>query len=396
MPIETDQETRALSTLQAEPFRLFFPLGLLFGWIGISHWILYATGVSSSFSGTTHANLQLECFETAFAAGFLFTAIPRRTAGPPASLLTLATCAAGLTSSAIVNLESRPAFATWGYLLSLSTMAGFAARRFVGARAIAARRPPPSFVMVPIAFACGIAGAIITTDVLSPPLWVLSLGFDLIRQGVFFCLIVGVGGLVLPLVLGYPPPPDASRQSTTRVAGLALLGLAIVATFVLQHALELPWLISVRGGLVLFGLVLQGGIHRRPRLPGAQRWIVLIAAWCVPLGAILAGVLPDDRIAFLHITFVAGFGLLSFAVGAHVVLSHTDREELRDRTRWPVFIYTGMTLLAAATRVSADFMPETYFRHLAYASSAWIVGSCAWIYLVLKRTKPNEAAVTRE
>jgi uncharacterized protein involved in response to NO len=387
LPLELAEGTRpsARSKLESEPFRLFFPLGILFGWLGVSHWILYATGVSSSYSGTTHANLQLEGFEIAFAAGFLFTAVPRRTAGPPASSFTLALTALGLVLTAIANLEGRPAFATWGYILAIATMVVFALRRFIGARDLASRRPPASFVLVPIGFASGIAGAIITTDIFSPPLWVLSIGFDLIRQGVFFSLILGIGGLVLPLVLGYPPPADVTAKSAPRIAALALLGLAIAGTFIVQHAFEWDWVITVRGLLVLAGLLMQAGIHRAPRLPGLQRWIALIATWCVPLGPIFAGLLPDYRIALLHITFVAGFAMLTLAVGSHVVLSHTDREELRDRTRWPVLVYAFMMILAAATRVSADLMPDSYFHHLAYASTVWIAGTFAWIYLVLKR-----------
>jgi uncharacterized protein involved in response to NO len=387
MPLAAADEVRVsfLSKLEREPFRLFFPLGLLFGWFGVSHWIMYATGVASSYSGTMHANLQLECFEIAFAAGFLFTAIPKRTGGPPASIVTLLLAVVGLLTSAIANLEGRPAFATWGYLLALLTIVGFAVRRFSGARAIASRRPPASFVLVPIGFLSGIAGGIITTDLFDPPLWVLSIGFDLIRQGVFFCLIVGIGGLVVPLVLGYAPPADVTKKSAPRIIMLALVGVSIVGTIILQHAFELEWMLTARGLLVLFGLLAEARIFRWPKLPGLQRRIALVAIWCVPLGAILGGLFPDYRIALLHITFVAGFGLLTFAIGAHVVLSHTDREGLRDRARWPVVVYTFMMLLAAATRVSADLLPDTYFHHLAYASTVWIAGTFAWVYLLSKR-----------
>ena len=31
-----------------DPWRLFFPLGVLLGWAGALHWVLYATGVTSA------------------------------------------------------------------------------------------------------------------------------------------------------------------------------------------------------------------------------------------------------------------------------------------------------------------------------------------------------------
>ena len=33
---------------RSEPFRLFFPLGAVLGWIGVGHWLLYATGAAET------------------------------------------------------------------------------------------------------------------------------------------------------------------------------------------------------------------------------------------------------------------------------------------------------------------------------------------------------------
>ena len=39
-----------------EPFRIFFPLAVLLGWVGVGHWLLYTLGVTASYSGFLHVN----------------------------------------------------------------------------------------------------------------------------------------------------------------------------------------------------------------------------------------------------------------------------------------------------------------------------------------------------
>ena len=70
-----------------EPFRIFFPFAVLLGWIGVGHWLLYTTGITATFSGLLHSQVMMQGFMMALAIGFLLTALPRRTQGPPPSAL---------------------------------------------------------------------------------------------------------------------------------------------------------------------------------------------------------------------------------------------------------------------------------------------------------------------
>lgn len=380
--------------LREEPFLLFFALGLVFGWLGVSHWILYATGLSETYSGAGHAALQLECFELAFAAGFLFTALPKRTKSPAPSLSTIAIMALALVFTAGASLFEQPTLSSIGYLVSLAILAGFALRRLVAAGGLAERRPPATFVLVPIGLAMGFVGGVLSSNLFDTSLAVSSLGFDLVRQGVFFCLVIGVGSLILPLVFGYPPPPDLTRERRFDVVMPAVVGLMIGATIVVEHLAGVRGAATLRGILVIYGLVAFAGIHRWPTKPGLQRRFAWIAAWFVPMGPLLAGLFPDYRIALLHLTFVGGFGLLTLVVGAHVVLGHTGREALRDRAKWPVLVYGSSMIIAAVTRFSADHLLDSYFQHLAYASLVWLAGTVAWVVLLATRVPaevPNDA-----
>src|SRR3954447_22338642 len=68
-----------------DPYRIFFPLGIILGAIGVSIWPLYYYGVSEGYSGRAHAFVQTDGFLYAFIVGFLLTAIPRFTGTQPPS-----------------------------------------------------------------------------------------------------------------------------------------------------------------------------------------------------------------------------------------------------------------------------------------------------------------------
>src|SRR4029078_1173262 len=93
---------RAPLPLAEEPFRIFFPTGLLLGTVGVSLWVLYYSGVSISYAHVTHARLMIEGFMASFIFGFLGTAGPRLTSAPHFTrpevllLITLDLLAAGL------------------------------------------------------------------------------------------------------------------------------------------------------------------------------------------------------------------------------------------------------------------------------------------------------------
>jgi uncharacterized protein involved in response to NO len=110
---------------------------------------------------------------------------------------------------------------------------------------------------------------------------------------------------------------------------------------------------------------------------------VWVALWLQPVGLVASALLPEMRVAALHVTFIGGFGLLALAVGAHVVLSHAGLEHLRERTPWPVPIWAGAIALALLARLVADWS-DTYFAHLASASAAWILGSLVWLGFVAR------------
>jgi uncharacterized protein involved in response to NO len=129
------------SRWRREPFRIFFPLGVLLAWIGIGHWLLYATGAAATYSCMFHGLVQMESFMMAFAIGFLLTALPRRTQTPPPTAAELALLVAALVIITVAALLERWVVTQLAYLSVLATLLQFAIRRFLGRGA--GRRPPP-------------------------------------------------------------------------------------------------------------------------------------------------------------------------------------------------------------------------------------------------------------
>src|SRR5579863_2074072 len=120
------------SLWRSEPFRIFFPAGVIFAWVGVGHWLMYASGVLSSYSCRFHGLVQMQAFMMAFAAGFLLTAIPRRTQSPAASSLEIGAIALTLTTITIAAIADSIAVAEIAYASLFVLIGQFAVRRFVG------------------------------------------------------------------------------------------------------------------------------------------------------------------------------------------------------------------------------------------------------------------------
>ncbi len=363
-----------------EPFRIFFPLAVLLGWIGVGHWLLYATGITTTYSGFLHGQVMTQAFMMALAVGFLLTALPRRTQSPPPSALeiTIALLALGTITAAV--LAGRWALAQLAYAGLFLLLLQFAVRRFLGHGA--GRRPPASFVLVPIGVAQGLGGALAIIVATRPgaPSWALGLGRLLVEQGVFLSLAIGIGSLVLPLMAGEPPPADlgASPRERRKLVAYAALGLALVGSMLLETAGWVRLGPIVRAVVVTAGLVLGGGAARLPRKSGLHRRLVWLAVWLMPVGLLGAGLAPDLRVAALHVLFIGGFSLMGFGVATHVSLAHLDLDDLA-LGRPPAVAALGvLLLLAMLARVGADFTPS-YFDHLGWASALWLGGATVWL-----------------
>ncbi|MBA2586774.1 MAG: NnrS family protein [Chthoniobacterales bacterium] len=366
-----------------EPFRLFFPVGLLLGMVGVSLWPAYYAGLVTAYPGTSHSRLMIEGFMASFIFGFLGTAGPRITSAPHFSLREIAV---------IFTLDLLAA----GFHISGAHRIGdicFAVCLLFFARTIRIRFqqrkdcPPPNFVLVALGLASGIAGATLlaySEAAQYSPLY--QLGSALLHQGFVLLPILGVAPFFLARLLDLPrpevPEPRAFPLGWFRQAAFpALAGLAILGSFFLEVFYQPETGRWIRAAVIVVYLAAQMPFRGRTFLANCLR----TANISIAAGFIIAALFPIYRVAALHIVFVTGFNFIVFTVAIRVVFGHSGNAHLFQK-RLPFFIISGAFLfLAMISRFTADLAPDARILHLVAAAVCWLVATFIWMVKVIPK-----------
>lgn len=383
-------EAASAPAWRREPYRLFFPLGVLLSWAGIGVWLALAAFEVGTYNAAFHSIAQSQGFMMAFVTGFLFTAIPRRTqTAAPSTWEMLVGLAAPIGTTVCAGV-GKVALAQLFWVISVVVLFAFVLRRFLSSTA--GRRPPNSFVWLPLSFLIALGGVAVIG--FQRPFgdrmwWLHDLGKYLVTQGMLVGLIVGVGGMVIPLLTCGDAPPDGTASPRDLKIKLAhgVAALVLVASFVLELRFSERAGLALRAVLVLGLLLLGAKIWRRPRAPGWHRWLVWLSAWFLPLGYALAAIAPEWKSAGMHVVFVGGFGLMTLAVSAHVSLAHGGREGAAKTNHWQVPLLGGSILVAIVFRVLLTLDPARTRLHMGIAAGAFILGTLFWLALVLPQTR---------
>jgi uncharacterized protein involved in response to NO len=371
-----------------DPYRIFFPLGIVLGTGGVSIWLMYQLGFTAGYSGRAHAFVQIEGFLYAFIAGFLLTAIPRFTAtSAPAGTTQYLLAAALAAASVAFKLEAFASGHTL-FLLVHGTVIILAVQRVRRRR----NSPPESFALVGFGMLAGAAGALVNVAVslgwLSPG-WDL-LGRRLLTEGMVLLLVLGVGGFLGPRLLGFAALPEFQKlavasptQRPTLFAGRRVpvylsAGAAILLSVVVEYRLGVPAMALVRAGVATLLILATLRPWKPPVARTTLAWCVWSAHWLLIAGLWLAGLAPAYRVDFLHVVFIGGFTLLVLAVALRVALSHGGHALALERRSWPLRIGIATGLLALMARLGATFAPESFFEYLALAAVLWIGGMLFW------------------
>jgi uncharacterized protein involved in response to NO len=375
-----------------EPYRVFFPLGAAMAFAGIGHWLLHAVGVLDDYRSIFHAITQIQAFLTAYAVGFLFTMIPRRTGSRPPSAIEMIVCMTAVVVTCWSAWGERIAISQAAWLFLAVTVIQFAVRRFLSATS--RRRPPNSFVWIPLAFAMGIAGSVMTGIYGvrgGEDMWLHDVGRGLVLQGVFVGLVLGVGGLALPLMTRGQPPPDGAATPADMRSRLGHLtgALLLLASFFLQYAYSIRVGLALRGTVILAVLLLSAEIWRRPTTPGLNRRVLWTAAWMLPLGFFLGAAYPTAFKAGLHVSFIGGFALMTLAVSTQVTLGHGGYSELVTGWPWQIATFASLVCAAVVPRAMMDLDPSRFYVWMAFASGLFVSGLLVWgVFLIPKMLVP--------
>jgi uncharacterized protein involved in response to NO len=366
-----------------EPFRLFFPIGLILGIAGVSLWPLYYAGLVTTYPGTVHARLMIEGFMASFIIGFLSTAGPRITSTSHFSrvelitLLTLDLLSAGLH----VGGSSRA-----GDGLFVSCLVFFL---FVIGKRFIRRNdsPPPNFALVGLGLLNGVAGAVLLAFFENEAYAVqYRIGAALLEQGFLLLPILGVAPFLLVRLLNLPGAdlPESRRLPAgwmARAAFAATVGLIVDGTLVAE-AFDLSagvrW---VRLGAVLIYLIVRMSRRGRSFLGDSLRAGIV----AVVVGIAVETVWPQYRIGALHIVFISGFGFIVLTVAIRVIFGHSGNAHLFQK-RLPFFIIVAVLIFfAMLSRYVADLAPKARTVHLVAAAIAWLIAALIWMVKVIPK-----------
>jgi uncharacterized protein involved in response to NO len=371
-----------------EPFRVFFPLGLILGSIGVALWPLFVWHTINFYPRDAHLRLMIEGLMGSFIIGFLSTAGPRLLDARPFAaietfgLVALQVCCAGLHIRQHRNLGDAV------FLVTLILFLGFVGKRARTRQDL----PPPNFVLVVLGFVNAILGIILifVARRVTNGAFFDQLGSLLLNEGFVLFPILGVGAFFFPKLLGGAKPEPADLNIAIalwkkRALIAALTGAVIWISFVLE-ALDWPRAAAiVRGSAVLFYFAFQGHLFEKPSGPP-------FLAHCFRFGAILLvtalffpAVLPGYRLANVHLAFIGGFTIILFTVSTRVILGHSGHAHLfQKRLR---FLISALVLLVVAmvARVGADFFPPGRNSHLVYAALLWVIAAAVWAWALMPK-----------
>lgn len=385
----------ALADLAREPFRVFFPAGVLAGITGVALWPIYFSGLSGFYPGIGHARIMACGLFGGFILGFLGTAMPRMLSAKPLRPIEIFPLLL-LHMAMVVCFALSKIF--FGDVLFLFLLAGFAC-----CMALRARRrkdtPPPGFVLVGLAFGCAAAGGVLAVflqQVDQPDVFWVTLQKLLSYQGFVLLPILGIGPFILPRLFGmesahdFPesrrPPVGWGRKAMTALAAGAL----IIGSFVCEASGWYRSAHAMRFATTLIYLMIEMPFSAGPRATSALGACVRIALIGILAGFLFVSFFPGYRVALLHFTLIGGFAVMTFVVATRVVFGHSGspsrqpQAQLQGRNRW-LLIAVGLMWFGMATRISGDFWPKILVSHYIYGAISWIAGVLLWSVYVLPK-----------
>ncbi len=362
---------------------------MLAGLIGVALWPLMILGWTDTYPGPSHARLLVQGFFGGFIFGFLGTSMPRLVGANPLSIREAFLLLAVFLANVLANTLGRHGAADALFLGEIVLWIALLSGRCRSGN----DRPPPSFILVGLAFISAAAGTVITQISArgEPDESMDLLGRLLGYHGYVLLCVLGAGGFLLPRFLGlgvrrsFKESAEASPEWRKAFRVAASTGVFILATYGLEAAGH-----SRIAGLLRTLCIVGYAFYEMPleRLiwngRGVQ-WYLITGLVCIPLGVLSASWFTGTRIALSHVELVGGYVLITSGVAARVVFGHSGgREKLERFHPWltlaGVFMLIGLT-----TRLTGDFFPKIQASHYFYGAGCWMAGALIWAACVLPR-----------
>lgn len=380
-----------------EPFRLFFPAATLAGLIGVALWPLMLLGWTENYPGPSHARLMVQGFFGGFILGFMGTAMPRLVEARPLSAREAFSLLALFLGNVATNTFGMNTLADGLFAAELAFLFGLLKRRCHSGHIV----PPPSFVLVGLAFASALAG---TALHFVGRRWELSQPLELLARllsyhGFVLLAVLGAGGFLLPRFFGlgvrrkFPEATGATPEWKRAVRFAKAAGVAVLLTFLLESAGWNRVAGIARAGIVATYLAYEMPLERLRWTWRGVQWQLIVGLACIPLGVLAAGWFPAIRLTLVHLELVGGFALITFGVATRVVFGHSGAQGRLERFHPWLTTAALLMLFGLASRISSDFLPGIQTTHYLYGAACWMAGAVVWAVCVLPRVlRPDSEA----
>jgi len=353
----------------SEPFRAFFPLGVVASILGVLVWPMFYAGWWQTVPQLMHPRLMIFGFGGAFVAGFLGTAWPRFVEAEAMKVWELGGLVLSWSLAQFAYL-----FAQWRFGDAAFAAHSLCLLAFLADRARRGDDPPNgAFLMAGGGVALGFITALIWTVTyfdLPPLMHQLTRLFAF--QGMLLLPLLGLGTFMFPRFFDHPVPARHAARGLAVTATLVLVSFAIEAGGWVRCGNLLRFC-----GVVVWAIVACPTIWRAKaastRARSLRLALVLLAS-----SFLIRAFWPGPGYAIEHLLFLCGFGLAILLIADRVTLGHSDRlpaiDEKSNRWRWIFWLL----ILAATTRMSADMKASLLVSHHIYAALIWAGIVIAW------------------
>lgn len=358
-----------------EPYRLFFPLGILLLLSGIFIWLpqIWNPG---DYPVLLHRYLMLNGFVAFFIGGFLMTAVPKFSKTHSAqNLEVLSYLSLGLLGIVFAFYHKEKLILVISVLQPILILL-FLLNRFFNRQ----ENPPYSFVFI-------FVGLILWMGSALGSLFIDLEAFKHIHyEGAIGAIILGVGSRLIPGILGHVEIVRAQREIYEKPK--SLLAAVPPHFFVTIFSYVFSYFLTEPGGPLLRALSVgviaffYWRIHKLPLERTVLTFCIWFSAWMIVISFFLRACWSEGAIHASHAFFINGIVLLSLLIATRVIQSHGPKDKNLENLNL-LYGVSFLIFLAAAGRVSAFLFPDSYLAHLGY--SAFLLGSAvllwAWRYL---------------
>lgn len=350
------------------PYKPLFSLGIVSGLLGVMVWPLFTHHWLAFYPKQAHVQIMFFGFFWSFVAGFLFTAIPRMTGTPLASVVDVLIAAVLIAVQNVINYTPYYESSAVVFIGQTLYLLYFIVPRFLEKRKI----PFDGFLFFPAAFAMSLLG-VVFYQVYG------DMRFLIILSGEAFLtnLIIGLGSRLIPAVSRLPnafmhPGMAVPLRWKTMFVKVFLLNTSFVAEAMGYKDLGNILRLLVVGYIAVdsFGLLKKGTVFS----------VVALGLKCSVFFMIMsyvARLIPSDHnpVAHSHLLYIGGFSLLTLMIATRVALAHSQTSLDYELKSILVFSVVALVSLSALMRWLAnyDISDVWIYLSIAFFTSAYLI-----------------------